>query len=149
MKRPYGKTVKGHTIPYGTLVGASPELKHAYYSHGYLRDEDMPELPCVPLEGEPVDPQEELFKKEMIAVMQEVLETLTPKEIKVLQMRFGIGLTQEHTLEEIGAVFNVTRERIRQIEWQALRYMKHPLRSDKLRELVTYETRRKHDCASV
>ena len=150
MKRPYGKTVKGHTVPYGTMVGASPELKHAYYSHGYLRDEDMPELPCVPLmEGEHVDPHEELFKKELIAVVQKVLETLTPKEIKVLQMRFGIGLTQEHTLEEIGAVFNVTRERIRQIEWRALRYMKHPLRSDKLRELVTYETRRKHDCASV
>lgn len=149
MKRPYGKTVKGHTVPYGTMVGASPELKHAYYSHGYLRDEDMPELPCVPLEEEPVDPHEELFKKELIAVVQKVLETLTPKEIKVLQMRFGIGLTQEHTLEEIGAVFNVTRERIRQIEWRALRYMKHSLRSDKLRELVTYETRRKHDCASV
>lgn len=143
------RIIRGRTIPYGTLVGASPELKHAYYSHGYLRDEDMPELPCVPLEGEYVDPIEELFKKEFIAVVQKVLETLTPKEIKVLQMRFGIGLTQEHTLEEIGAVFNVTRERIRQIEWRALRYMKHPLRSDKLRELVTYETRRKHDCASV
>ena len=144
------RIVRGRTIPYGTLVGASKELLSAYYSHGYLRDEDMPELPCAPMmEGEHVDPHEELFKKELIAVVQKVLETLTPKEIKILQMRFGIGLTQEHTLEEIGAVFNVTRERIRQIEWRALRYMKHPLRSDKLRELVTYETRRKHDCASV
>ena len=132
------RIVRGRTVPYGTMVGASPELKHAYYSHGYLRDEDMPELPCVPMmEGEHVDPHEELFKKELIAVVQKVLETLTPKEIKILQMRFGIGLTQEHTLEEIGAVFNVTRERIRQIEWRALRYMKHPLRSDKLRELVS------------
>ena len=132
------RIVRGRTIPYGTLVGASAELKNAYYSHGYLRDEDMPELPCVPLmEGEHVDPHEELFKKELIAVVQKVLKTLTPKEIKILQMRFGIGLTQEHTLEEIGAVFNVTRERIRQIEWRALRYMKHPLRSDKLRELVS------------
>ena len=132
------RIVRGRTIPYGTLVGASKELLSAYYSHGYLRDEDMPELPCVPMmEGEHVDPHEELFKKELIAVVQKVLETLTPKEIKILQMRFGIGLTQEHTLEEIGAVFNVTRERIRQIEWRALRYMKHPLRSDKLRELVS------------
>ena len=138
MKRPYGKINKGHTIPYGTLVGASPELKHAYYSHGYLRDEDMPELPCVPLEGEPVDPQEELFKKEMIAVVQEALETLTPRVIKILQMRFGIGLTQDYTLEEIGVAFNVTRERIRQIEAKALRHMKHPNRSDKLRELFVY-----------
>jgi RNA polymerase sigma factor (sigma-70 family) len=145
MKRPYGKTVKGHTIPYGTLVGASPELKHAYYSHGYLRDEDMPELPCVPLEGEPVDPQEELFKKEMIAVVQEVLETLTPRVIKVLRMRFGIGLTQDYTLEEIGVAFNLSRERVRQIEGKALRYMKNPNRSDKLLELVTYETRRRYE----
>ncbi len=140
------RIVRGRTIPYGTLVGASPELKHAYYSHGYLRDEDMPELPCVPMmEGEHVDPHEELFKKEFIAVVQKVLETLTPKEIKVLQMRFGIGLTQEHTLEEIGVVFGVTRERIRQIEGKALRYMKNPGRSDKLRELVTYETRRRYE----
>ena len=145
MKRPYGKTVKGHTIPYGTLVGASPELKHAYYSHGYLRDEDMPELPCVPLEGEPVDPQEELFKKEMIAVVQEVLETLATRVIKVLRMRFGIGLTQDYTLEEIGVAFNLSRERVRQIEGKALRYMKNPNRSDKLLELVTYETRRRYE----
>ena len=145
MKRPYGKINKGHTIPYGTLVGASRELLSAYYAHGYLRDEDMPELPCVPLEGESVDPIEELFKKELIAVVQEVLETLTPRAIKVLQMRFGIGLTQEYTLEEIGVVFGVTRERIRQIEGKALRYMKNPNRSDKLLELVTYETRRRYE----
>ena len=140
------RTVRDRTIPYGALASVSQDLKSAYYRHGYLRDEDMPELPCIPmLEGEHVDPHEELFKKELIAVVQKVLETLTPKEIKVLQMRFGIGLTQEHTLEEIGAVFNVTRERIRQIEWRALRYMKHPERSDKLRELVTYETRRRYE----
>lgn len=139
MKRPYGRTLTGHTIPYGTLAGASLELKKAYYSHGYLRDEDMPELPCVPLEGECVDPYEELFKKELIAVVQKALETLTPKEIKVLQMRFGIGMTQEYTLEEVGVVFDLSRERIRMIEWRALRYMKHPLRSDKLRALCNKE----------
>jgi hypothetical protein len=138
MKRPYGRTLNGHTIPYGTLVGASRELLSAYYAHGYLRDEDMPELPCVPLEGESVDPIEELFKKELIAGVQEMLETLTPRAIKVLQMRFGIGLTQDYTLEEIGVAFNVTRERIRQIEAKALRHMKHPNRSDKLRELFGY-----------
>jgi RNA polymerase primary sigma factor len=99
----------------------------------------MPELPCVPLEGECVDPYEELFKKELIAVVQKALETLTPKEIKVLQMRFGIGMTQEYTLQEVGVVFNLSRERIRRIEWQALRYMKHPKRSDKLRALCNKE----------
>ena len=139
MKRPYGRTLTGHTVPYGTFVNASPELKHAYYSHGYLRDEDMPELPCIPMmEGEHVDPIEELYKKELIAGVQEVLETLTPRAIKVLQMRFGIGLTQDYTLEEVGRTFDVTRERIRQIEAKALRYMKNPLRSDKLAELAGY-----------
>ena len=133
MKRPYGKTVKGHTVPYGTLVNASKELLSAYYNHGYLRDEDIPELPCIPMmEGEHIDPIEEVHKKELMVAVQEVLETLTPRTIKVLQMRFGIGMTQDYTLEEVGVVFGLSRERIRQIEIKALRHMKHPLRSDKL-----------------
>ena len=137
MKRP-NKMYKGHTIPYGTLAGASPELRSAYYTYGYQHDEDMPELPCVPLEGEHVDPLEELYKKELMVVVQEVLETLTPRAKKVLQMRFGVGLTQDYTLDEIGLTFDVTRERARQIEAKALRCMKNPLRSDKLRELAGY-----------
>jgi hypothetical protein len=137
--RPYGRTLNGHTVPYGALVGASKELKSAYYNYGYLRDEDIPELPCIPMmEGEHVDPIEELYKKELIAGVQEVLETLTPRAIKVLQMRFGIGLTQDYTLEEVGRTFEVTRERIRQIESKAIRHIKHPLRSVKLRELFGY-----------
>ena len=138
IKRPYGKINKGHTIPYGTLVGASPELKQAYYSHGYLRDEDMPELPCVPLEGECVDPIEEVHKKDVVRLIEEVLDDVTPRQRKVLCLRFGIGMTQEYTLEEIGTVFNVTRECIRQIEAKAIRHIKHPYRSEKLRELVGY-----------
>jgi len=126
------RAVRGRTIPYGTLVGASAELKQAYYSHGYLHDEDMPELPCVPLEGECVDPGEELFKKEMVGVVQEVLNDVPAKERKVVCLRFGIGLRQEYTLDEIGLVFGVSRERIRQIEGKAIRYMKHPSRYDKL-----------------
>jgi RNA polymerase primary sigma factor len=54
-------------------------------------------------------------------------------------------MTQEYTLEEIGAVFDVTRERIRQIEGRAIRDIKHPSRSDKLKALVTYETRRRYE----
>ena len=126
------RIVRGRTIPYGTLVGASAELKQAYYSYGYLHDEDMPELPCVPLEGECVDPGEELFKKERVDVVQEVLNDVPPKERKVLCLRFGIGMTQDYTLEEVGAVFNLSRERIRQIEARALRLIKHPSRWDKL-----------------
>jgi len=98
----------------------------------------MPELPCVHLEGECVDPIEELYKKELIAGVQEVLETLTPRAVKILRMRFGIGLTRDYTFEEIGAAFAVTRERVRQIEAKTLRLIKNPMRSDKLRELAGY-----------
>ena len=129
------RLVRGRTIPYGTLVGASAELKNAYYTYGYLHDEDMPELPCIPLEGECVDPGEELSKKDVVRLIEAVLEDVTPRQRKVLCLRFGIGVTQEYTLDEIGLVFNLSGNRIRQIEGTALRYMKHPLRSDKLREL--------------
>lgn len=141
-RRQHGSTYKGHTVPYGTLVGASDELKKVYYTHGYLRDEAMPELPCPPRDyQEWVDPEEELHKKEMIRVVEEVLDTLTPRSKKVLCLRYGIGLTHDYTLEEVGTRFDVTRERIRQIEAKALRHMKHPQRSDKLRELLgVYES---------
>lgn len=132
IRRPH----KARTISYGVLANASQELKNVYYAHGWLRDEDMPELPCIPMmEGEHVDPLEELHKKEIIALVQEVLETLGPRSIKVLQMRFGIGLTQDYTLEEVGMIFDLSRERIRQIEGKALRLMKHPVRANKLRRL--------------
>ena len=126
------RAVRGRTIPYGTLVGASAELKQAYYSHGYLHDEDMPELPCVPLEGECVDPGEELCKKDVVRLIEAVLEEVSLRERKVLCLRFGIGVTQEYTLDEIGLLFDLSGTRIRQIEMNALRYMKHPLRADKL-----------------
>ena len=126
------RAVRGRTIPYGTLVGASTELKNAYYSNGYLHDEDMPELPCVPLEGEWVDPSEELGKKDVVRLIEAVLEEVSLRERKVLCLRFGIGLTQEYTPDEIGLVFGVSGTRIRQIEINALRYMKHPLRAEKL-----------------
>ena len=64
--------------------------------------------------------------------MREVLKTLTPREEKVLKMRFGIDVASEHTLEEVGKDFSVTRERIRQIEVKALRKLRHPSRSKRL-----------------
>ncbi len=64
--------------------------------------------------------------------IREILKTLTPREEKVLKMRFGIDVASEHTLEEVGKDFSVTRERIRQIEVKALRKLKHPSRSKKL-----------------
>ena len=59
-------------------------------------------------------------------VVKDILDSLTPREAKVLRMRFGIEMTTDHTLEEVGKQFDVTRERIRQIEAKALRKLKHP-----------------------
>ncbi|MEY2678567.1 MAG: polymerase sigma factor RpoD [Pseudomonadota bacterium] len=69
-------------------------------------------------------------------VVKDILDGLTPREAKVLRMRFGIEMAIDHTLEEVGKQFDVTRERIRQIEAKALRKLKHPSRSDKLRSFI-------------
>ena len=65
-----------------------------------------------------------------------VLAQLTPREAKVLRMRFGIDMNTDHTLEEVGKQFDVTRERIRQIEAKALRKLRHPSRSEQLRSFL-------------
>jgi len=70
---------------------------------------------------------------------REVLDTLTPREAKVLRMRFGIEMNTDHTLEEVGKQFDVTRERIRQIEAKALRKLRHPTRSERLRSFLDSE----------
>ena len=67
---------------------------------------------------------------------REVLENLTEREAKVLKMRFGIDMNTDHTLEEVGKQFDVTRERIRQIEAKALRKLRHPSRSEHLRSFL-------------
>ena len=67
---------------------------------------------------------------------RKVLATLTPREERVLRLRFGIGQNQDHTLEEVGQDFEVTRERIRQIEAKALRKLRHPSRSKRLRPFM-------------
>ena len=69
-------------------------------------------------------------------VTAEILESLTPREAKVLRMRFGIEMDTDHTLEEVGKQFDVTRERIRQIEAKALRKLRHPTRSERLRSFL-------------
>lgn len=73
-------------------------------------------------------------------VTKEILDSLTPREAKVLRMRFGIEMNTDHTLEEVGKQFDVTRERIRQIEAKALRKLRHPTRSEKLRSFLDSET---------
>ena len=69
-------------------------------------------------------------------ITKDILDSLTPREAKVLRMRFGIEMNTDHTLEEVGKQFDVTRERIRQIEAKALRKLRHPSRSDKLKSFL-------------
>ncbi|EQD69667.1 RNA polymerase, sigma 70 subunit, RpoD [mine drainage metagenome] len=75
----------------------------------------------------------------MVETVQQVLSSLTPREAKVLRMRFGIDMNTDHTLEEVGKQFDVTRERIRQIEAKALRKLRHPSRSEQLRSFLDTE----------
>ncbi len=78
-------------------------------------------------------PHDEILSNDLSGRMNEVLATLSPREEKVLRMRFGIGESRDHTLEEVGAHFDVTRERIRQIEAKALRKLRHPKRCRQLK----------------
>jgi RNA polymerase primary sigma factor len=80
-----------------------------------------------------VSPMEASLQSGLRSVVGELLDGLTPREAKVLRMRFGIDMSSDHTLDEVGKQFDVTRERIRQIEAKALRKLKHPSRSEKLR----------------
>ncbi len=83
-----------------------------------------------------ISPQEAIVNLNLAEQTRRVLATLTPREEKVLRMRFGIGEESDHTLEEVGQDFNVTRERIRQIEAKALRKLRHPSRSGKLKTFM-------------
>ena len=83
-----------------------------------------------------INPAEAIVNINLAEQTRRVLSTLTPREEKVLRMRFGIGEESDHTLEEVGQDFNVTRERIRQIEAKALRKLRHPSRSNKLKTFV-------------
>jgi RNA polymerase primary sigma factor len=80
-----------------------------------------------------IAPVEAAMQAGLRDVVKDILDGLTPREAKVLRMRFGIEMSTDHTLEEVGKQFDVTRERIRQIEAKAIRKLKHPSRSDKLR----------------
>src|SRR5207248_836189 len=81
-------------------------------------------------------PSDAVINMNLAEQTRKVLATLTPREEKVLRMRFGIGEKSDHTLEEVGQDFEVTRERIRQIEAKALRKLRHPTRSKRLRSFV-------------
>ena len=81
-------------------------------------------------------PLDQAIRSNLSAATTKILATLTPREERVLRMRFGIGMNSDHTLEEVGQQFSVTRERIRQIEAKALRKLKHPTRARKLKTFL-------------
>jgi RNA polymerase primary sigma factor len=85
-------------------------------------------------------PYSDAEKLETSEQIQMVLKTLTPKEEKVIRMRFGVGADRDHTLEEVGRYLSITRERVRQIEAKALRKLKHPSRLKALKKLMTTST---------
>ena len=83
-----------------------------------------------------LDPMDQAIKSNLGEATTKILSTLTPREERVLRMRFGVGMNTDHTLEEVGLQFSVTRERIRQIEAKALRKLKHPSRSKQLKSFL-------------
>jgi RNA polymerase primary sigma factor len=87
---------------------------------------------------EAISPQDAVISSNMAKWIQKVLSTLNEREEKILRMRFGIGEKHDHTLDEVGQAFELTRERIRQIEEKALRKLKHSSRADKLRSFIEH-----------
>ena len=87
-------------------------------------------------DGGAMAPLEAAEQRSLREATESLLETLTPREAKVLRMRFGIGMSSDHTLEEVGRQFDVTRERIRQIEAKALRKLRQPLRAERLKSFL-------------
>jgi RNA polymerase sigma factor, sigma-70 family len=90
-------------------------------------------------------PSDTVASNDLKERVREVLKTLTPREEKVLKMRFGIDVASEHTLEEVGKDFSVTRERIRQIEVKAIKKLRHPSRSKKLKSFIEKENAELHN----
>ncbi len=101
-----------------------------------IGDDDDSHLGDFIEDGSNTAPIEAAMQAGLRDVVKDILDSLTPREAKVLRMRFGIEMSTDHTLEEVGKQFDVTRERIRQIEAKALRKLKHPSRSDKLRSFI-------------
>ena len=99
-------------------------------------DEEDSSLGDVIEDTKALAPLEQAIKSNLGEATTKILSTLTPREERVLRMRFGVGMNTDHTLEEVGLQFSVTRERIRQIEAKALRKLKHPSRSKQLKSFL-------------
>ncbi len=95
-------------------------------------DEEDSELGDFIADGTAVDPEESAIRNISVERLHDVLETLTPREKKVIELRYGLGGGSPLTLEDVGSIFRVTRERVRQIEAKAIRKLRHPSRASKL-----------------
>jgi len=129
MNRPYGKVLKGATIPYGTLVGASQELRKAYYAYGYLKDADLPPLPEVDTPWPAYDlrdVEDQLDARRLADLLQQAAGNyvVSHRRFQVLFMREVLDMT----LDEIGDSMGITRERVRQIAERAKRDCKRMLK---------------------
>jgi len=103
-----------------------------------IGDEEESHLGDFIEDKEMISPQEAVIAANMTKQIQAVLSTLDKREEKIVQMRFGIGEKQDHTLEEVGQDFDLSRERIRQIEDKALRKLRQSSRAEKLRSFINY-----------
>jgi RNA polymerase primary sigma factor len=107
--------------------------KEPYSLDSPINDENDSSLADIVEDTQTLTPEETVIKEQLKSVLEELLETLTEREAKVIRMRFGLGLGTDHTLEEIGVQFEVTRERIRQIEAKALQKLKNNPKSSQLK----------------
>lgn len=129
MNRPYGKVRKLDTIPYGTLVGASQELRMAYYAYGYPKDTDLPPLPEVDTpwpDYDLRDVEDRLDAQRLVDLLQQAANSyiVSHRRFQVLFMHNVLDMT----LEEIGDSMGITRERVRQICARAKRDCKRALK---------------------
>ncbi len=113
---------------YGARITDSTSFEGAVVESVIWNDDAPEDWHLKKLEGKSTQPQDPAIHENLRKTSTRPLSSLTPREEKVLRMRFGIGMSTDHTLEEVGQQFGVTRERIKQIEAKALRKLKHPKR---------------------
>ena len=139
------KKYKSRGIDFGGLSLTDPEKYRKIYdvlSERGVKEDLLDIVDTVPLEyaydlaDDAPDAEDVVATAELKKVVTEVLSTLKPREERVLRKRFGIGLAKDYTLEEVGEEFCVTRTTIRGIEAKALRKLKHPSKSEKLRSFL-------------
>ena len=123
-------------MPEAKIRGILSIARETISLEGFLEDHDASDFGELTENTNNVPPFEVALHKSIYDSVKEVLDSLTPREAKVLRMRFGVDMDTDHTLDEVGKRFGVTRERIRQIEAKALRKLRHPSRSDRLGSFV-------------